>query len=638
MPKQAAQKKTDHRSDEVLEKSLTQETEEARLISDENGIILYTTEAFKSLCHLEGSLRGQAFEILFDGKSIDELQNNKHDLQIVTIAPTQKKLALQFDWVDMPGGARYLIASAEEITARDKLKQFVEEKIKAQHLKTQSKTKKQTEFYVHPFIEMSNDACLISDDMDQLIYTNKSFSSLLGYEADDKIEFIDLIHEEDKPYVHRALQDFRELAIEEENAHYDFDAKTVSKSGHVRSFEWQIKSQDNQFFFVGRDVSALKEQSAQLKKQKRNLKEAEAIAKMGHWRWPVGAENLILSEEIFTIFGLDKNSFAPTLDNINDMIFREDAGRMTQVFQRAIIEQNDYDIDFRLNRPDGEVRYIRCEGRCEVDSEDEDDVIALYGIMQDVTETILKEQDLLKAKNSAERAYAAKSQFLANMSHELRTPLNAIIGFSEMMQHQLLGPIGNERYVEYITGIRESGEHLLDLISDILDMSKIEAGKYELHLEKFNLPKTIKLALHMMESRAIDSNLKLIASIKNDSLDIVADRRAVMQMILNLLSNAVKFSHENGKVTLALIENENGLEIKVRDEGIGIPANKLANITNPFEQVGCSYTREYEGTGLGLSITKELAEAHEGSLLITSKVNEGTCVTIKLPYETKSKN
>src|SRR5690606_36209740 len=121
--------------------------------------------------------------------------------------------------------------------------------------------------------------------------------------------------------------------------------------------------------------------------------------------------------------------------------------------------------------PSGEIRYIRCQGRCELDHEDR--VTSLFGIMQDITERTLYERELYEAKEAAERAYAAKSQFLANMSHELRTPLNAIIGFSEMMQRQLLGPIGTERYLDYITGIRESGEHLLDLISDILDMSKI---------------------------------------------------------------------------------------------------------------------------------------------------------------------
>ena len=315
------------------------------------------------------------------------------------------------------------------------------------------------------------------------------------------------------------------------------------------------------------------------------------------------------------------------------MIHRQDSGRMMQVFQRAIIEQNNYDMDFRITRPDGEVRFIHCEGRCETDKDD--DVIALYGIMQDVTDTTKREIDLRQAKESVERAYNAKSQFLANMSHELRTPLNAVIGFSEMMERQLLGPIGTEKYLEYIAGIRQSGEHLLDLISDILDMSKIEAGKYELSVEKFNIAKVIRMAAHMMEGRALDAEIKINIEIENEELNIVADRRAVMQMILNLLSNAVKFSKNGSSICVNLIEYQEHLLIKVADKGIGIPANKLANITMPFEQAETDYTREYEGSGLGLAITKDLAEIHGGSIHIDSTIDVGTTVTIKLPYQVK---
>lgn len=607
----------------------------ARLITDENGIVLFATPSFVALCGYDSDISGEAFEVLFDGMSPDEINEGAQNLQIVTIAPTNKKLALQFDWIDMPAGQRYLIASAEEVTARAKLKDFIAEKIKVK--KEQKKTNPSNQYDTHPFIDMSHDACLITNDEGEGIYANAAFYKIIGVKRDQisTLSFLDIIHEEDRPFVHRALQDLRQSFEETNyyagNAAYDFDAKTISKSGKVHWVQWQIKGENNQLFFLGRDITAIKQQKELLKKQRKDLQEAEAIAHMGHWRWPVGADNLILSTEIYNIFGIEKDSFVPTLDNVNAMIFRDDAGRMTQVFQRAIIEQNDYDIDFRLTRPDGEVRYIRCEGRCDID--EEDDVQALYGIMHDVTETVLREKDLMQAKENAERAYNAKSQFLANMSHELRTPLNAIIGFSEMMQHQLLGPIGNERYVEYISGIRESGEHLLDLISDILDMSKIEAGKYELHLEKFNLAKTIKLALHMIESRALDSNLKLICDIENEGLEIVADRRAVMQMILNLLSNAVKFSKQNGQIILSCCDFTKGISIKVTDEGIGIPANKLANITQPFEQVGCSYTREHEGSGLGLAITKELAQAHGGSLKIESTLDVGTIVTIHLPHK-----
>src|SRR5690606_30075792 len=177
---------------------------------------------------------------------------------------------------------------------------------------------------------------------------------------------------------------------------------------------------------------------------------------------------------------------------------------------------------------------IHCEGRCKTDPAS-GKVKALFGVMQDITERKCHERALNEAKEAAETAYASKTRFLANMSHELRTPLNAIIGFSQMMQQQLLGPLGNERYVEYISGIRESGEHLLNLINDILDMSKIEVGKYELEIEDFNLSKLVQLAVHMIETRAHEGNIRLIADQVPENITIRADRRAIMQIMLNLM-------------------------------------------------------------------------------------------------------
>jgi two-component system cell cycle sensor histidine kinase PleC len=289
-------------------------------------------------------------------------------------------------------------------------------------------------------------------------------------------------------------------------------------------------------------------------------------------------------------------------------------------------------MEFRIIRPDGKMRFIQLQGRCETD--EDGDIMALFGIMQDITERVQYERELKDAKEQAERAYAAKSQFLANMSHELRTPLNAIIGFSEMMQRQLLGPIGTPKYLDYINGIRESGEHLLDLISDILDMSKIEAGKYQLDVETFNLIKVLRLGAHMIEGRALDAEVKVITDIKSDeAIDITADRRAVMQMVLNLLSNAVKFTEAGGQVRIECERKPDFVAFKITDTGIGIPANKLQYVTQPFEQAANQFTRNHEGSGLGLAITKELAELHGGSIQIESQLGVGTAVTIRLPYD-----
>ena len=184
----------------------------------------------------------------------------------------------------------------------------------------------------------------------------------------------------------------------------------------------------------------------------------------------------------------------------------------------------------------------------------------------------------------------------------------------------------------------KAGAHLLDIISDILDMSKIEAGKYELSLEEISIADTINTAVKMVQSRANEAGVKLSAG-KLDKIKrtMIADRRGILQILLNLLSNAIKFTEEGGKITVACQEKEDFITIKVADTGIGIPPNKLASITRPFEQVSSSYTRDHEGSGLGLAITKELVELHGGSLLIDSTVGVGTTATVRLPYDCSKK-
>ena len=482
------------------------------------------------------------------------------------------------------------------------------------------------------FLNMSHDLMAITEEHGHFIKTNYTFNTVLGYwdkDLHDK-SFLDLIYSEDRPSVRNALQHLSRAGNDPMNI-IDIEARAVTKSGEVRSLEWRQKLSGGRVYIVGRDITAIKSHESTLRKQQQQLKEAQAIGHIGHWYWPVGAEHIEWSDEIYRIFGVGIDDFIPTFESVNDLLHKRDLGRLMQAFQRAIIEKNNYEMEFRVVRPDGKLRYVRCQGKCEMD--DGGQVVALFGVMQDITQRTLYEDELREAKENAERAYAAKSQFLANMSHELRTPLNAIIGFSEMMQRQLLGPIGTEKYLDYITGIRESGEHLLDLISDILDMSKIEAGKYEPDLEELNMAKIIRLAIHMMEGRAQEAKIKLKLDIDDEDLQIIGDRRAMMQVLLNLMSNALKFTDASGWVKICCKAGKEKVTIKVQDNGIGIPANKLRYIMRPFEQAANSYSREHEGTGLGLAITKDLVELHGGTIDIDSTVNVGTTVTVTLPYD-----
>ena len=235
-------------------------------------------------------------------------------------------------------------------------------------------------------------------------------------------------------------------------------------------------------------------------------------------------------------------------------------------------------------------------------------------------------------KTRAEEANQAKSKFLANMSHELRTPLNAIIGFSEIMESGMFGPLGTEKYHEYCTDIRDSGQYLLDVINDILDMSKIEAGRIRLDFEDLSLDTLLNEATRVVGARALDKQLELKARISPE-LRLRADRRALKQVVLNLLSNAVKFTPVGGRVTVRGRATNHCITLAIADTGIGIAKDALARLGRPFEQVESQLVKSHHGSGLGLAISKSLVELHGGRMRIRSTLGKGTLVVVRLPLE-----
>jgi len=239
--------------------------------------------------------------------------------------------------------------------------------------------------------------------------------------------------------------------------------------------------------------------------------------------------------------------------------------------------------------------------------------------------------DLQSAKDAAEAANNAKTNFLANMSHELRTPLNAVLGFSEVMEKEILGPIGTPRYREFAAGIHKSGTMLLQLINDVLDMAKIEAGHRDLLREPVDLRNVADDALLVIRQRAQGAGIALDVQIAEDLPPIVADHRALAQILVNLLTNAVKFTPAGGTITLAIRHAEGRFTFQVADTGCGIPADMLDRLGTPFLQVQSSMTRSHEGTGLGLALIKSLVALHDGAFKIDSTEGKGTTVTVTLP-------
>jgi two-component system cell cycle sensor histidine kinase PleC len=239
-----------------------------------------------------------------------------------------------------------------------------------------------------------------------------------------------------------------------------------------------------------------------------------------------------------------------------------------------------------------------------------------------------------REKTRAEEANQTKSKFLANMSHESRTPLNAIIGFSEIMESGMFGSLGSEKYQEYCHDILTSGHYLLEVINDILDMSKIEAGRMKLDMEDLDLSKTLAESLRVVSGRADDKNLELDADI-DGPIRMVADRRAIKQIIVNLLSNAVKFTPDGGKVIVRTHLLENSVVLLIADTGIGIAPQALQRLGRPFEQVESQLTKTYHGSGLGLAIARSLANLHGGSMRLRSRLGNGTVVRVSLPRNAK---
>jgi len=252
----------------------------------------------------------------------------------------------------------------------------------------------------------------------------------------------------------------------------------------------------------------------------------------------------------------------------------------------------------------------------------------------DVMEARVRErtQDLVEAKEGAEMASRAKSEFLANMSHELRTPLNAIIGFSDIIKHEMFGKIGLDTYLDYAGHIKTSGEHLLSLINDILDVSAIEAGKFEMHEEEVSIQEVADACLRLVNERAKKNSISIECNLASNLPNMFADERRIKQVLINLLSNSVKFTPRGGHVTVsARLDGRGGMILAVKDTGIGIAKEDIPKVLSPFGQVDSSLARQYEGTGLGLHLSRTFVELHGGKLVIESEVGKGAEVSAHFP-------
>ncbi|WP_157198664.1 PAS domain-containing sensor histidine kinase [Methanohalophilus mahii] len=377
------------------------------------------------------------------------------------------------------------------------------------------------------------------------------------------------------------------------------------------------------------DITKRKQAEEKVRQSEERLELALKGTRAGIWDWDVQTGKTYFDERWAEIVGYNPDELKPDIQTWIDLTHPKDYKRAEELLNKHFAgETENYECQLRMKHKNGHWVWIEDRGRV-VEWSRDGKPKRMTGTHIDITDRKMAENAIIQSKVLAEQANRTKSEFLANMSHELRTPLNSIIGYSQILNQN---PSGNldEKELKYSHNILNSGEHLLELINSILDISKVEAGKMEYEPERVNLPETIDDIIGLVKPLAMKKSID-IRFINNSAIAKVwVDRVKFKQILHNLLSNAIKFTPEKGEVKIYLSTDDGTAQISVADTGIGIPAEKIEDIFDPFKQVNSSSSREYEGTGLGLALVKKYVEMHDGEIWVESEVGAGSTFTFTL--------
>jgi PAS domain S-box-containing protein len=476
----------------------------------------------------------------------------------------------------------------------------------------------------------TDNAVILTDSAGRIEWVNEGFERITGY---NRVEVLGrkpggfLQGPESDPAAVQLMRDA--LGLQE-----SFQVDIVNYTKEARPYWIRIscsplKGPDGElegFMAIESDVTREKLDSERIRESEHHLREAQALANVGSWQADLRSGKLCWSDEVFRIFGHEPGSFTPNVQAFHDAVHPDDLARVNTSEQQAA-RTGRHDVVHRIVRPDGSVRHVHELAEAEVDEAGQ--VVSMTGTVQDVTEQVEVEQRLIAARDQAERASRAKSEFLASMSHELRTPMNAILGFAQILEYD--EKLDTEQQ-DSVAEILQAGQHLLELINEVLDLAKIEAGRIDLCVEAVEFCPLVKECLNLMAPLAEERGIELSHS-GIEGAWVRADRMRLRQALLNLLSNAIKYNCDHGRVTVTVHHRkEDRLEVQVADTGPGIPDEQLAYLFEPFNRLGAE-GGDIEGTGIGLTLTRQLTEMMGGSVRVDSRVGAGSCFTLELPLE-----